>query len=152
MASYSCSAVQDLSIEHFKLCFGPNLDVGNFGLVCATQECQSLNLWCWQNVLHYKIYIILKNKLPYKMLHSESCPYMLHRIWVWSERGAHGTEVKTTVVAIAVHHARLELKLNAACIDTNHSATFCNNLEASQTYALTLLRGAQPFDWEPRSV
>ena len=46
--------------------------------------------------------------------------------------------MEMAVMAIAVQHARLELNLDAACIETTHSATFCNNPEASQTRALTI--------------
>ena len=56
------------------------------------------------------------------------------------------------VMATAMHHARLELHLDVTCTETNHSATFFNNPEASQTRALTLLRGTQLFDSLPRSV
>ena len=35
-----------MSVEHFKFIFGQNLEVGSFGPVCATQECQSVSLWC----------------------------------------------------------------------------------------------------------
>ena len=49
-----------------------------------------------------------------------------------SKRGAHGTQLEMAVMAIAVHHARLKLKWNAARIETTHSLTFCNNPEASQ--------------------
>ena len=66
------------------------------------------------------------------MLQRESFRYMLHPIRVPSERGAHGTQYEMAVMAIAVHHARLKFKLDAASIETTHSATFCNNPEASQ--------------------
>ena len=60
--------------------------------------------------------------------------------------------MEMAVMAIAMHHARLEPNLDATCIETTHSATFFNNPEASQTRALTLLRGTQLFDSLPRSV
>ena len=60
--------------------------------------------------------------------------------------------MEMVVTAIAMHHARLELNLDATCIETTHSATVFNNPEASQTRALTLLRGTQLFDTLPRSV
>ena len=47
-------------------------------------------------------------------------------------RGAHGTQYEMAVMAIAVHHARLQVKLDAASSKATHSATFCNNPEASQ--------------------
>ena len=34
----------------------------------------------------------------------------------------------TFPVAFHAHHARLELKLDAACIETIHFATFCNTI------------------------
>ena len=35
-------------------------------------------------------------------------------------------------MAIAVHHVRLQVKLDAARSKATHTATFCNNPEASQ--------------------
>ena len=66
--------------------------------------------------------------------------------------GAYGKQMKMAVMAIVLHHALLQLKFDAACIEKTHSATFCNNPEASQTHALTLLRGTQLFGSLPRSV
>ena len=60
--------------------------------------------------------------------------------------------MEMAVMAIAMHHARLERNLDATFIETTHSATFLNNPEASQTRALTLLRGTQLFVSLPRSV
>ena len=66
------------------------------------------------------------------MLQRQSFRYMLHPIRVPSVRGAHGTQCEMAVMAIAVHHARLQVKLDAASSNATHSATFCNNPEASQ--------------------
>ena len=71
------------------------------------------------------------------MLQSESFRYMLHPVLAPSERGAHGTQLKMAVMAIAVHHARLEFSLNAARIETTHSATFCDTPEASQDLGMS---------------
>ena len=66
------------------------------------------------------------------MLQSESFRCMLHPVLAPRERGAHGTQLKMAVMAIAVHHARFKYIFVAARVETSHSATFCNTLEASQ--------------------
>ena len=66
--------------------------------------------------------------------------------------GAYGKQMEMAVISIDLHHALLELNLDAACIETTHSATFCNNPEASQTHAWTLLHGTQLFGSLPPSV
>ena len=66
------------------------------------------------------------------MLQSESFRYMLHPVLASSERDAHGTQLKMVVMAIAVHHGRLEFSFDVARIETTHSATFCDTPEASQ--------------------
>ena len=134
LTSYSCSTVQDLSVEHFKFIFGQNLEVGNFGPLCAIQECQSVRLSrdriykfesiAWQNVQFYR------------MVQSKSFRYRLHPIWVPSERGAHGTQLEMAVMAISVHHARFKHKLYAWHMETTDSVAFCNNPEASQGHGM----------------
>ena len=66
------------------------------------------------------------------MLQSESFRYMLYPVLAPSERGAHGTQLKMAVMAIAVHHARLKFSFHAVRIETTHSATFCNTPEAQK--------------------
>ena len=65
-------------------------------------------------------------------MQSESFRYMLHPVLAPSERCAHGTQLKMAVMAIAVHHARLECRFDAAHMETTQSATFCDTPEASQ--------------------
>ena len=48
--------VWDLSVDHFQCYFGENLEDGNSGPLCATQECQVRSMWCLQSVLHNIIY------------------------------------------------------------------------------------------------
>ena len=86
------------------------------------------------------------------MLQSESFQYMLPRIGVPSELGAYGTQKEMAVMAIALHHSCLQLKLDAACIEMIRSATFCNDPDALQTHAFTLVRDTQLFDSLPRRV
>jgi hypothetical protein len=62
---------------------------------------------------------------------------MLHPVLAPSERGAHGTQLKMAVMAIAVHHARFKDKLYALYIDTTDSVAFCNNPEASQGHGMS---------------
>ena len=152
LTSYSYSNGQDVFVEHFKIIFGQNCEVGNFGLLGVPRK--SVKAWVYDahRVHHFTEYVTVKNILLYRLLQSESCRYMLHPIWVLSERRAHRTQVEIAVMAIAVHHARLERKLDAACLETTHSSTSCNNPEASQILALTLLRGTQLFSSLPRSV
>ena len=60
--------------------------------------------------------------------------------------------MEMAIMAVAVHHACLELNLDAAFIETTPSAIFCNNPEASKTRALKRLHGTQLFDSLPQSV
>ena len=62
---------------------------------------------------------------------------MLHPVLAPSERSAHGTQLKIAVMAIAVHHARLEFSFDAARIETTHSVTFCDTPDASQDLGMS---------------
>ena len=119
-----------MCVEHF---FKKMDKISKIAIVvlCATQDCRSVCLWC-DRIYYLPDYIIFDTILLYRMLQSGSFRHMLHPIWVPSERSAHGTQLEIAVMAIAVHHARFYVKMDEARIETTHCVTFCNNPEASQ--------------------
>ena len=57
LASYSCRNGLHVSLEHLNVYFGQKIfQAGNFGPLCTTLECQIVSMWCFQNILHCRIY------------------------------------------------------------------------------------------------